>query len=330
MQELSTETVGRIRSWEPTDNIVGKLGQLAQPVLLGLLAQPEIQREFQAKPSLALRLLEMLESFDRLPVHAYEGILRLMGGHLADSSSVDAKCRTLIKTRIPLPTVAERITIAASTLQSGPTEFLPPSFIDENDITALPDLTAALDASCPSAAAVAANALQIFRQEAAPAIPNLLALLREGQDGWLLFHTSRALSAIGPTAIEPIFAEMALEPRSFASHVVALVGMGEAAFPHLSAALAHENPRVRAEAVRAIGAIVARGHPPEMRIQQELVPQIVPLVQDPVAAVRAAALGALHSFGDIAIPFAEAARADPETSVRFASDEILLGGSERA
>jgi DNA-binding transcriptional MerR regulator len=139
-------------------------------------------------------------------------------------------------------------------------------------------------------------------------VPALLPLLAD-PDPRVVTNTVRALGTIG--ASEPAVALVALfgHPDVPEAELLdAITAIGPAAIEPLASAARAADPSVRSVAAEALGRL-AVNPPPELgrRIHSLL----QPLVTDPVAPVRLAALLALGELGAAARPELEGALADP-------------------
>lgn len=136
-----------------------------------------------------------------------------------------------------------------------------------------------------------------------------------------------ALKAIGilGQAAAPAIPEVAAvlsEPGLTAEAAIALSHMGPGAFPPLRDALSSDDPIVRREALRSIGKLEERA-PLDPAV---VVPLLIDGMHDPDEGVRAVAatyLGIIHEGAARAVPALELGLADPDPEVRRASAAAL-------
>jgi HEAT repeat protein len=136
-----------------------------------------------------------------------------------------------------------------------------------------------------------------------------------------VFQAARkALEALGPDAAPaiPQLAQMLKEGRNCNAAAWALVKIGTNALPALINALSNGNSVTRLDTAGAIGWLREAGEP--------AVPALVECMRDEDSAVRANAISSLQAISkwpDIALPALIAALADPEARVHDNADTAL-------
>ena len=144
---------------------------------------------------------------------------------------------------------------------------------------------------------VAARALSQYKAEAAPALPELVALLQDtSQDVEARWNAARTIGKIGPEANSavPVLIEMTRdkEPtiREHSAEAIGDIGsvVGQEAIKALVATLSDPVPRVRRDAVRSLGYIGPKA--------RETLPAIQKLSEDPEEIVRQAAKNAIQAI----------------------------------
>lgn len=160
-------------------------------------------------------------------------------------------------------------------------------------------------------AAVVARALSSYRGEAKPALPALVALLKnESKDIETRWNAARTLGKLGPEGIEalPVLMEFTKHTddtiREHAAEAIGDIGpTAVEGIPALVACLTDPVTKVRRDAVRSLGYLgeAARGS----------VPQIRPLLDDAEKIVRDAAQKALETIAPDEFPPRQADEGKP-------------------
>jgi HEAT repeat protein len=130
----------------------------------------------------------------------------------------------------------------------------------------------------------------------------------------------KVLSDLGPAAAPaiPQLAQMLKEGRNCNAAAYTLASIGTNALPVLIDALTNGNPIARLEAAGAMGGL--------REAAEAAVPALVECMHDEDSAVRRNAIAALQSIPkrpDIAVPALIAGLADPNTSVHDTADTVL-------
>jgi HEAT repeat protein len=159
----------------------------------------------------------------------------------------------------------------------------------------------------------------------AQAVPVLQAVLRDhNAEAERIKAALKAAGIIGQAAAPaiPEVAALLAEPGVTSEAAIALSYMGREAFPPLRDALRSEDPVVRREALRSIGKLKDRA-PLDLDV-------VLPLLvagmadRDPgVRAVGATYLGIIHQGADEAVPALVRGLSDPDAEVRRASAAAL-------
>jgi len=121
-----------------------------------------------------------------------------------------------------------------------------------------------------------------------------LVKIRIDPDGDVRWRAARGFEALGPAgeSAVPTLIKLFRDEPSRHNATAALVGIGKPAVRPLLLELAHTDSRIRAEAVRALGAI---GAEPDL-----VVPALLARVEDSDRSVRSDAIRALGAFGQAA------------------------------
>jgi HEAT repeat protein len=142
----------------------------------------------------------------------------------------------------------------------------------------------------PDVRAAVATALGQLGKPALPAVLKALA----SEDADLRFHAASALREMGPVGL-PAFAQLVerlkdadLDVRMAAASALGQIGDARAVEP-LTALIPAGGPRLRRQAIKALGDLGARSKP--------AVPLLVTALKDPDRGVREAATGALWHVG---------------------------------
>jgi HEAT repeat protein len=136
-----------------------------------------------------------------------------------------------------------------------------------------------------------------------------------------VFQAARkALADLGPAAAPaiPQLAQMLKEGRNCNAAAYTLASIGTNALPALMDALTNGNRNARLEVAGALGGL--------REAAEAAVPALVDCTRDEDSAVRGNAIAALQSIPkrpDIAVPALIAALADPEASVHDNADTVL-------
>jgi HEAT repeat protein len=159
----------------------------------------------------------------------------------------------------------------------------------------------------------------------ARALPTVQAALRDpDSEAERIKAALKACGIIGQAAAPaiPEVAALLQEPGVTSEAAIALSYMGREAFPPLRDALSSDDPVVRREALRSIGKLKDRA-PLELNI---VLPSLIAGMQDrdpSVRAVGATYLGIIHDGAEEAIPTLTEGLADPDAEVRRASAAAL-------
>jgi HEAT repeat protein len=157
------------------------------------------------------------------------------------------------------------------------------------------------------------------------ALPVIQATLRDPEaEAERIKAALKAAGILGQTAAPaiPDVAAVLPEPDVTAEAAVALSYMGREAFPPLRDALSSDDPVVRREALRSIGKLKARA-PLDARA---VVPLLISAMNDEDPGMRAVAatyLGIIHEGGDEAVRALTTALADEDPEVRRACATAL-------
>lgn len=157
------------------------------------------------------------------------------------------------------------------------------------------------------------------------AVPAIQTALRDqNAEETRLKGALKACSILGVTAAPaiPDVAAVLAEPGLTAEAAIALSYMGRNAFPPLRAALSHDDPVVRREALRSIGKLKDRA-PLDAAV---VLPVLVAAMKDKDESVRAVAatyLGIIHEGPAQSVPALIGGLSDPDPEVRRASAAAL-------
>lgn len=161
-------------------------------------------------------------------------------------------------------------------------------------------------------AAVVARALSVYRGEARPALPNLVAIVQnESKDVEARWNAVRTLGKLGPDGLDalPVLIEFTKHAEdNLREHAAEAIGdIGPTAvdgIPALVDCLDDSFVKVRRDAVRSLGYIGEAA--------RTAVPQIKPLLDDPEEIVRVAAEKTLKTIAPEELPEKKPEETEPE------------------
>jgi HEAT repeat protein len=159
----------------------------------------------------------------------------------------------------------------------------------------------------------------------ARALPAVQAALRDpNSEAERIKGALKACGILGQTAAPaiPEVAALLTEPGVTSEAAIALSYMGKEALPPLRDALGNNDPIVRREALRSIGKLKDRA-PLDAQV---VVPLLIRGLDDPDAGVRAVAatyLGIIHEAPQEAVPALARALTDPDAEVRRSAAAAL-------
>lgn len=253
-----------------------------------------------------------LEAIGSVPSAEAEPLLVALYGHRSDPAGAELRWTAieLLAKRPPTGAAGQAVLIAALDDSDEHVRSVAMAALPKSGVTADRGVPLLVSRCSGDHAVVAARALSEYRAAAAPALPNLIALLQNEQASVeARWNAARTIGKIGPdalSAVPALIADLDHSEDTIREHAAEAIGdigpvAAELGVPALRGVLQDPYVKVRRDAVRSLGYIGPAA--------SAAVEEILPLLQDPEAIVRTAARDALQKIAPDRVPPAEPASA---------------------